>query len=734
MQQLLTFSLRFYAVLCLVVIGVSAQTPSITSDSVPPAITAGGTHRFTANQAVNWSVTGAGTIDSNGLYQAPAIVRPKNQSRGCQLLPNNNAYNTRVDGLPVHPRSAQWLQRAIGYGPTTSRYHTLNPGVKAPVFGFYDNVVDNSTPLQNMWEYYRDPFNGVQMPMPFDASKIAQAFWNYPTDDGRDHHVLRINKDTCLDYEQYQRYQDFSNPVFTPGNPTRVSYTTNQLAPSATPMLVVVAGGTGCWAAANGNWLAQVIDLTHIALPVNTSACGAPSPVPYLCSNAAVTCGPTTQNINTQAADVFFPNSNTVVWGADAGRSPISATSLHSQEWYDAVQTCIAAGNCATADVGHALRTTLSNGDLSSYYVWPAIGGAGGVGGSYASNGHWDPARGTTIFTITGSISAIAPCPGWVATPGCHFQILFMQQKADGTYSGSFTGSWAALNNSGPFDAAAMQATVIDNTHFSVAVDSSSWGVQTPQFGHYYYDFIPDGAHFRLRSSFSNASVCTTQSWCPYAQVLLNTLKHYGFVLLDGTIPGYNWDMGRVNSEFNTRDMALADINLYNYFNNLSHPFDRVIEVVDNRSLRVNHNDRHDLTTTSIDRVTVTATTASGRTSVDILPLGTTVGVFPELISIATGSTYQFRPWVNNNHNKNVTYSMPNDIPGLSISSTGLLTAPPLGTMYTLIPSTIVTITSEADPSAHVERRELDQVAHPRGLRGKRSGPISDREIRTTVE
>src|SRR5690348_3530238 len=51
-----------------------------------------------------------GSINSStGSYTAPAHVVPKQVVNGCQAMPNNSVFNTRIDNVPVHPNNALWM-------------------------------------------------------------------------------------------------------------------------------------------------------------------------------------------------------------------------------------------------------------------------------------------------------------------------------------------------------------------------------------------------------------------------------------------------------------------------------------------------------------------------------------------------------------------------------------------------------------------------------------------------
>src|ERR1039458_7034420 len=93
----------FFNILTLIIpISLNAQTLVVTP-SIPPAVNQGSTYQFNANMKVSWSLApgSKGTIDASGLYHAPSKVYSKQSLGGCQLLPNNHIFNTKIDKLPV---------------------------------------------------------------------------------------------------------------------------------------------------------------------------------------------------------------------------------------------------------------------------------------------------------------------------------------------------------------------------------------------------------------------------------------------------------------------------------------------------------------------------------------------------------------------------------------------------------------------------------------------------------
>ena len=90
---------------------LSAQ---IAISPVNPVVAQGNTVKFTAKTSVSWSLApgSPGTIDADGTYHAPPHVTPKAIVGGCQVLPNDHLYNTRVDALPVDAHSKEWITAA----------------------------------------------------------------------------------------------------------------------------------------------------------------------------------------------------------------------------------------------------------------------------------------------------------------------------------------------------------------------------------------------------------------------------------------------------------------------------------------------------------------------------------------------------------------------------------------------------------------------------------------------
>ncbi len=640
------------------------------SPSSPVGVPAGGTVSFQASNcgsgALTWQVSGEGSIDRSGNYTAPASVRAQNQSRGCQELPNNSPFNIPVDQLPVDPHSSLWLTRISEDGPEYPSYHHIRFFPEQE--GFYDNPVDGTTPQELMHFLYADRSNGYQdtdFPIPTQRNLLMEGGASIDAMSGIDRHLFAMNKSTCEDTEIYNLYVDFRTLSFTPGNPTGVRWTTNTVWPIPQDYQVIISGATGSWAAANGTWRMTLTGSNSGTLPFNSTGWGA-APSSTLMSPTNNGC----QTCNSAGGQKFHPNSYAMLGGVDAASMPIGALSLKLEEWY-------AATRAGRSDLGHAIRTTLSNAYLSARNIWPAAG--------YAN--YQDILTGATnqsnpTFTALSDISALySPCDNYTYTTGCQFHIVIF----------GLTGAWAAANGD-------QAATAVDNYHFTVAaLNTTTWGPFPAGYGVYFVpDVLPYGATIRLQASFDVDTFCSStdlDDWCPYAKVYLRTLQKYGMVIADGTVPSDNWDNGVIASEFHPNVLVDAAENLRSASS--LQPIEPLLEVVNRASQQLSTNLSNYLVTNT-NRTTVTVCGTAGCASNDVILQGTTIGTDRERLAMAAGVSYPLNVWVNGNINQHLTYSMDTGISGAYVSSSGVVTMPNCPSKQ----QGTVTVTSLADPDA----------------------------------
>lgn len=635
----------------------------------PVPVSAGGTYGFSATcgTGVTWSVTGPGTINSSGVYSAPSSVIAQNEDRGCQVSPNNSPFNVPVDTLPVDTHSSLWLTRALEDNPQyLLTYHAMK--FMPQTITFYSNPVNNNTQQQTMHFYYSNLSYGYQdtnFPIPPVRSMIMETGVNADPGVAYDRHLITMNSNTCTQTEIYNLYVDFRTTTFTPGNPTQVTWTTNTVWPIPQYYSIYIFGGTGAWAAANGTWRLTLTGQNSGTLPFNSSQWG-PAPSGTVMSSTPVDC-PT---CNSAGGQQFMPTSYQQFGGVDAAGMPIGALSAKLEEWYAATQA-------GRSDLGHAIRTTMSNAYLSSRNTWPATSYALEVAGSYiqltgATNGN------PVTFTAGSDLSQGQPCDNYTYSAGCQFHV---------NIAGIISGPWTVANGD-------WTATAVDNYHYTIPLNGS--GLGSFPGGRSVFDFFPYGATIRLKSSVDLNQLCTNSNlnnWCPYAKVYLNTIKKYGMIVADGTVPADNWDNGTMSSEFHPTVIEQAASQIWNWAG--LQPVENYLEVV-NRSSQQVYSDLGRYQDSSVNRVLVTVTGSYGTASDDVILQGTTIGTDHERLLAAANLAYQLNVWVHGNVNPAVSYSIDSGIPGASVSSSGLLTMPNCTTKE----QGFVTVASLADSNA----------------------------------
>lgn len=138
---------------------------------------------------------------------------------GCPLLPKNNIWNRRVDDLPVHPRSAQWIN-AIG---RYSGFHMDFGSGKwdgGPIGIPYNIVSAKRVKFYNVDFYYPDESDPGPYPIP--GQPLIE--W------GGDHHLLSVDTDHCRLYEIYDASRQ--NGQWSGGSGAIWNLTSNALRPA----------------------------------------------------------------------------------------------------------------------------------------------------------------------------------------------------------------------------------------------------------------------------------------------------------------------------------------------------------------------------------------------------------------------------------------------------------------------------------------------------------------------
>jgi len=128
---------------------------------------------------------------------------------GCPAFPANNVFNTRIDALPVHPHSADYITSISATGHL--RWDTSIPY----------NTVPGTQPLVPLNINYADESDPGPYPIPPSAQ----------IEDGGDRHVLVVDTGHCVLYETYNSYLN-SDGSWTVDSAAKWNLLSNALRPA----------------------------------------------------------------------------------------------------------------------------------------------------------------------------------------------------------------------------------------------------------------------------------------------------------------------------------------------------------------------------------------------------------------------------------------------------------------------------------------------------------------------
>lgn len=128
---------------------------------------------------------------------APILPPPR-----CTLFPADNVWNARVDGLPVHPRSATYV---ASIGSSTTMHADFGsgvwpPGSSSPIGIPFVEVGAETPPVPIRFTAYGDESDPGPYPVPPSAPVEGG-----PDADG-DRHVLVLDRAACRLYELYRAF------------------------------------------------------------------------------------------------------------------------------------------------------------------------------------------------------------------------------------------------------------------------------------------------------------------------------------------------------------------------------------------------------------------------------------------------------------------------------------------------------------------------------------------------
>jgi hypothetical protein len=140
----------------------------------------------------------------SGPTQAPTPLwedlPPSPTIAGCPLFPPDNIWNVRVDGLPVDPRSQQYVAsigRDIGLHPDFGSGTWEGEPIGIP----YNVVRGNQARVEVSFEYDDESDPG---PYPIPENPAIEGG---PDSDG-DRHILIVDRDNCILYELYYAWPE----------------------------------------------------------------------------------------------------------------------------------------------------------------------------------------------------------------------------------------------------------------------------------------------------------------------------------------------------------------------------------------------------------------------------------------------------------------------------------------------------------------------------------------------
>lgn len=140
---------------------------------------------------------------------------------GCPDFPANNIWNTRVDRLPVDPRSNDYI---ASIGADIGLHPDFGSGTwdGGPIGIPYTTVVAGQPPVPITFDEFGDESDPGPYPIPPSA----------PVEWGSDHHVLVVDTSRCVLYELYHATKDASGSGWSAGSGAVFTLTSHLLRPA----------------------------------------------------------------------------------------------------------------------------------------------------------------------------------------------------------------------------------------------------------------------------------------------------------------------------------------------------------------------------------------------------------------------------------------------------------------------------------------------------------------------
>ena len=148
------------------------------------------------------------------LVPAPASSAPAFAPE-CDIFPANNVWHADISGLPVHPRSGDWIS-SMG-GRDELLHPDFGPSGEEMPYGIPFDVVDGDHPKVRVTFDGPDggyPEESDPGPYPFDAQTKIEGGQGSTGD----RHALMIDRDDCVLYELYHADWNRGNPTADQGS------------------------------------------------------------------------------------------------------------------------------------------------------------------------------------------------------------------------------------------------------------------------------------------------------------------------------------------------------------------------------------------------------------------------------------------------------------------------------------------------------------------------------------
>jgi hypothetical protein len=167
------------------------------------------------------ALVGAPASDAAPAGTAAGVVSPAGAPviGGCQVFPADNVWNTRIDSLPVHPRSDAWV---TSVGRSTGMHADFGSGLwEGNPIGIPYTTAPGSQPPVDISFYYDDQSDPGAYRIPPDA----------PIEGGSDGHVLVVDRDRCVLTEVFDANK-VSDTTWTAGSGAFFDLHSNALRPA----------------------------------------------------------------------------------------------------------------------------------------------------------------------------------------------------------------------------------------------------------------------------------------------------------------------------------------------------------------------------------------------------------------------------------------------------------------------------------------------------------------------